>query len=1148
MYSTKSCLKGSLKNIEINVPASFGKDFDILLDRLIRILPRILQKSLLRINNRRKNYKYQIKIRVSFKKYDFETRSYNRTQAWFVSEMSEVRGSVQQNRKKVRKALEKIASTFDVFVESGSGWIVTKIDEVLLSLNRYVRFSGGAGVSRSLPWDIKRSRACVTLTEVPPNECFLYAVAACLVKRKRNAHRSGQYKNVADILRKGLGDTLGRVNSRDIARFEKRTFVSVNVYAYEDGVVFPYYVTSKRDEKFHANLFLYKDHYYPIRNMSAFVGRQAKSRRSKIFVCHYCLTYYVSCDKYEKHVRMCCKKLQSFAVPEEKEIKFENVGCTLPSPFVVYFDLESICRTPTDVANLGLKTRKQGAHEPVSVCALLVCHVNSLLSSEKPFMYTGADCIDRFFDFLSETIEYVDRLHAHPVEIVMTEEDEDSFDSQDECSFCHVSFLSPLVKKCRDHCHFSGRYRSALCNTCNLQYASYKPKIYVVAHGLSNYDSHFIIHRMHRFQTSRISVIPRTSEKFLSFSIDRFYFKDSFQFLQESLASLVDALKDKGDSVFQNVNRYVTDPDKADVMKRKGVFPYSYLSDDAKLEERSLPPIDAFYNDLAQKHIENDQFAFAQRVWSLFDCVNLRDYMEVYLLSDTLLLADVFENFRASCLKWYGLDPIHYYSLPHMTFDAFLLYCSPKLEYFPHTDFYLFLRDGIRGGVSMISQRFSEANNPYMSSFDCTKPTKYIMYLDANNLYGWAMSQVLPWGNLRWMTREELTVDFITSLPDSGDKGCFVQVSLSYPSHLHNLHCDLPLAPEHRKVSQSMLSPYAKDVAKAIGTDTKHLSLKLMTTFLPKKNYIVHYRVLKFYLKMGLKVDEISDGVMFSQSAYIKPYVDLNTRRRAESKNSFDSKLYKLLTNALFGKTIERADKRTKVRLVSDSRKFEKLAGKPTFTSSKGIHKDLALVNMKYAQLTLSKPSYIGCAVLDLAKLKMYEFHYSFIKKMYGNRARLLMTDTDSLMYEIQSDVDIYRDLNRFSCLFDFSNYSKSHDNYSAKNKRVPGKFKDEAGGKIITKFVGLKSKMYAYSMEGHEFKTAKGVPQCVVENSLTFDSYRNCMLGAEKLEHTFKGIRSDRHSVFTRELNKVTLSSFDDKRYLLDNCFSLPYGHYSLI
>lgn len=1098
--------------------------------------------------------KCQIKILVSFKKYCWETLRQISTEAWFVGDVFTVHCTESVEREVVN-SLFKITSSFDNFVQEGSGWSLDCIHKVSLNCYKFKYFSGGMG-NNCLPIFLKKKKCCLYIDKVPDNLCFTYAVAASIMRVKKNCSRAKQYEQLVDILRQKV-DIPHPTPISFISKFESKTNVSVNVFSVEHSKtgydVYPVRVTRNKTKRFHANLFLYKAHYYSIRNMSSFVMPAIKNNRRKTLVCPYCLCYYVNKDRFEEHNSLCKGKIQKYKFELVKEkILFDNYKSLLISPFVIYFDIESICLPMLEMDATGGKVLKEGKHVPISVCALRICSVDKKLSSDKPFLYTGPACIDKFLSYLEQQRRYIYNLLQRDVPIVMSESDKLLYARQTVCYFCKKPFDNNRYTKCRDHCHITGKYRFALCDPCNMGRSKPIGNITVIAHGMQNYDSHFLIQKLHRFKDKHINIIPKTSEKLLTFSYKNIKFKDSYMFLAESLSQLVNNLREKGEDNFKILHHYIREQSKSKLFLRKGVFPYSFMDSPNKLLLDRLPEKESFFNDLTNQPISQEDYDFAGKVWQEFDCTCMREYMEIYLLSDVLLLADVFENFRSNCLRDYDLDPVHYFSSAHYTFDAFMRKCGSKLDYIRDVDHYLFLRNAVRGGVSMISHRYSEANNSRMRNFDSSRESKFIIYVDANNLYGWAMRQPMPTGNLRWLQQHELILEHILSIPADSDWGCFAEVDLEYPEHLHDAHSDLPLAPEHRKVKRGELSAYATEVAEKFNINTNSYGEKLLTTFFPKKRYIVHYRVLQFYVDHGLVVKKLHRALAFSQAAIMKDYIDLNTDRRSKSQNTFDSNFYKLLTNSLFGKSIERVDKKSLMKLVSSFETYTKTAAKPNFQSAKIINRKLSLLSLKYPAIKLSKPSYIGPAILDLAKLHLYRFHYDVVKEKYGKRAKLLFTDTDSLMYEVCTE-DVYADikeLDRVHAVFDFSNYPSNHPNFNDSRKKVPGFFKDETKSLPITRFVGLRSKMYAYETEGEREnivqKAAKGVVQSVVR-SFAFSSYYDCIFQNQRIESDFTCIRSKAHQVYTRLEKKISLSPFDDKRYLRDAISSVPYGHHSI-
>ena len=360
-------------------------------------------------------------------------------------------------------------------------------------------------------------------------------------------------------------------------------------------------------------------------------------------------------------------------------------------------------------------------------------------------------------------------------------------------------YLKVMIKL--ETCYFTGKYHGAAHKKCNLQFK--KPKFTpVVFHNLSGYDSHLFIKNLGKSE-GNIKCIPNNEEKYISFSkdiiVDSFInkegkevkikneirFIDSMKFMNSSLDNLVVNLTKSGlDKLKENKKVF---KDKIKLFSRKGVYPYDYMNSIEKFDETKLPDKDKFYSKLNYCDISDEDYEHAKKVWCEFEMKTMGDYHDLYLKSDVLLLADVFEEFRNVCLENYNLDPAWYYTAPGLAWDASLKLTNVELELLTDIDMLLMFEKGTHGGISMISKRYSQANNPYMGKiYDKTKPTKYITYLDANNLYGWAMSKNLPIGNFKWMDNFE----------NWQNVPCILEVDLEYPVELHDLHNDYPLAPE----------------------------------------------------------------------------------------------------------------------------------------------------------------------------------------------------------------------------------------------------------------------------------------------------------------------------------------------------------------
>jgi len=304
----------------------------------------------------------------------------------------------------------------------------------------------------------------------------------------------------------------------------------------------------------------------------------------------------------------------------------------------------------------------------------------------------------------------------------------------------------------------------------------------------------------------------------------------------------------------------------------------------------------------------------------------------------------------------------------------------------------------------MISTRYSKANNKYMKNFDPTEESKFIQYLDANNLYGWVMSQPLPLNNFKWMTENDQSN--CLQISDQVGKGCILEVDLEYPKELHNLHNDLPLAPERVVVNKVE---------------------KLIPTLSDKKNYVLHESNLKQYLEMGLKLSKIHRGISFNEEAWLKPYIALNTQLRTKATNDFEKDFFEMMNNSVFGKTMENIRNRVDVKLRTSEKSAEKLVPKPNYERTTIFSEDLIAVHMKKTELAFNKPVYLGMSILDISKTRMCDFHYNYMKVKYGDDCKLLMTDADSLMYDVKTE-DFYKDIREdVQERFDISNFPQNH-------------------------------------------------------------------------------------------------------------------------
>ncbi|XP_050526079.1 uncharacterized protein LOC126896928 isoform X1 [Daktulosphaira vitifoliae] len=496
-----------------------------------------------------------------------------------------------------------------------------------------------------------------------------------------------------------------------------------------------------------------------------------------------------------------------------------------------------------------------------------------------------------------------------------------------------------------------------------------------------------------------------------------------------------------------------------------------------------------------------------------------------------------------------------------------LKYTRMKLELLNDYDMLLMVEQGIRGGLVQAVKHYAKANNSKTPDYDPSKPESWIVYQDCNNLYGWAMSQPMPYGGFRWYKGADPLAD-LQSLSDTGNTGRIYEVDVSYPQELHDEHNDLPFLPVND------VPPGSKET-------------KLMATLKPKQRYVVHYVNLKQAIAHGLQVDKVHRVLEFQQSAWLKPYIELNTEMRKKAANAFEIAFFKLMNNAVFGKTMENMRKRIRIELISSPERLSKLVNQPTFNDCIKYGERLCAVIMDTKMVKFIKPIYVGLAVLDISKTLMYKYFYDVLKPHYGSAIELVYMDTDSFIYLLRVG-DFYQDLAGSPDLLvhvDASSLPKDHPCYSTDRKKMPGLFSDETSGLTLFEIAALRSKCYAFDMEGSELIKSKGIRGHVVRNHLSLDDYKRCLFkddgddGDDASKRALAGenaravigvirggespptlslpytpyrqnvsIRSFEHEVRTLRTTKLALNRFDDKRYTLNNRIdTLAHGHYAI-
>ena len=705
----------------------------------------------------------------------------------------------------VEEILEEIDMARDAV---GSGWRFEKVIKLVLHTTRWDTINAGSYIE--LPQALKNKKAIINMKN-QDDKCFMWSVLRALNPKDNHPERiDNDLKSKVDILNmQGIQYPVG---FRGIDRFESQNpEISITVLGYnKDERVNTLKVSKYTGCKHDIVLLLIKDgeksHYCLVKNTSALLASQINNHKGTSNICLNCINGFKSKDSLNKHKEYCYNNecVNIMMPPPNTFLKFKNFRCSERAPFVIYADFESFIK-PMDSCDPDPNksyTKKYQKHKPSGFSYYIKSLYEDVKKSEKrTYIKTKkeeSDAEDVFVKWLEEDVKKI--ANIKPKKMVITKEEEKQFDKASDCWICGEKLGND--DKVRDHCHYTGRYRGAAHNKCNLNYS--KPKgVPVFFHNLSDYDSHLFIRSLGSPNPKEnIECIPNNEEKYITFTKNKIVgqytnkkgevkdktfkivFKDSLKFMRLSIEALVNNLPKNG---FKIISKYFK-PEQVELIKQKGFYPYEYMDTEEKFNEPNPPPREAFYSKLTGKGISNKNYSHVLNVWNSFNMETMKDYHKLYNETDALLLADVFENFRDLCLKIYGLDPVYYFTAPGLAWDACLKMTNINLELLSDLDMLLMFEKGIRGGISMISNRYGEANNKYMSKgFNRNKLKKYLIYLDANNLYGSAMSEKLPTHGFKWLTSGEMENLFNNQVVQIWEKTpCILEVDLEYPENLHD--------------------------------------------------------------------------------------------------------------------------------------------------------------------------------------------------------------------------------------------------------------------------------------------------------------------------------------------------------------------------
>ena len=812
---------------------------------------------------------------------------------------------------------------------------------------------------------------------------------------------------------------------------------------------------------------------------------------------------------------------------------------------------------------------------------------------------------------------------------ILTLKDQIHFNNQTNCMFCQVSFasLGHSKFKHRHHNHkvapvyetrlkrdgsryenlVKGNYSGAACHRCNWQVTNLRNSVVCLFHNGSAYDYPILMKGMVKAKSrvKHIKISPKGANSYYQIRYKDVKLIDSLSFLSTSLSSLVEnRCKDMDPNnpeltlplTIKSLKESRFNDEVIPYLFRKLVFPYNLpqsVEDFYKI--KSFPKKEDFYDELAESHVSEEDYQYAKDVWEKAGCKNLKDLHDLYLLCDTCMLADVWVSFSNMVFNDFGLVCSNMMTGPSLIYRAALKMGETDIELIDDMSMYETFEGMLRGGYCCATQRRVICNNIDLDSYDKNKDDVKFKLIDFNSLYAGCLRENVPVGNFRYLTKEEVAKfeckvngeKNIMNINSSkfSKKGYVFTVDIELPNDLKTLVDDFPLG----MVNTFSIDPseHTKSINEKGGQE------KLIAGHFDLCKYSFDIRLLKFYLSVGCKITKIHDVLSFNQKPVFKKYIDHCIQKRKEAirnNNSVGKQHYKLMCNSLYGRTIlNDRNFATNTHLVSIGDDLAKAQGKQHFKSVRFISKDIAAVTTNKKEIKLNSPIFIGATVLQLAKLKNYEFHYKVAKpscasfpkdripvdpkdkeiieksREYIQDVTLVYCDTDSLGYKFTMTEKGKGTDHEFLYKETFLRHYLDRSNFQVLSKDGPneagglGFLKSEVADDIIKEIICLSPKCYSIEtkqrVEKHtnikpqtKYKQAiKGCPSKVAAKIYPHSVFQNILnqTGYKVPEASTNHIRRHKQSgVQTVRLTRTSLSLYDNKRWWVDDFTSYAYGH----
>jgi hypothetical protein len=1035
----------------------------------------------------------------------------------------------------LKRLMGDIVSDVQNFEMSGSNWTFTEPLSFSVRLIKFYDPLTKSGEYIKTPEWLKKRKAIINIKN-NDNNCFYKCIYRFfnLDKKNRNNNRDIHMDVVNQWFVDNHIDTsmFNKGITVDTLRiFEETNKIAINIFGlgkngHEEttSIYLSIYINQEHNPMINLGVLEDDDksHYVLITKLNCVLSRKYDS--DKRVVCYRCLTSFSKLSALANHIHKYHSNhvlpIIKLPKPEKAYIRFsldnqKDFKKTIWYPRVCYADFEAF-NIFDDSAYWTVRYKQV----PFSYCIIspeLLDLADEMKLSKKDYR-RGCHCGNPK-DLLQHfwwDLKHLHELHFESIQRYLevpklTEEEQQLHDSAKCCMKCGHKFDHDCPKV-RHHDHSTGKYIGPWCKWCNLFEGVQHFKTIVYFHNFKGYDCHHIIKYCIEYLSyedttfKKHRVISKSKQKIIHLDVGKYVFMDSMNHLSGSLDTLVETLRKSGHK-FEICDKYGL----PECLRSKGIYPYRWVDSLDKLYETSLPSIEWFDNDITGEKCTPERYQRAKKIWEETKCETFKDYHERYQLADVLLLAEVMTKYRKDCMKLFGLDPARFVSVQSMTLTNWLKHLNGQaVEVLSDNEMYDFFRKAIRGGMCSVGEL------TYANVYN--KPGEHIIGFDMNALYPTAMLFPVPAGDYAWID-PSVGYDLLQNYDiNSSEHGFYFECDIEVPTEIHDKVSAYPLFPEM-------------------------IDGKLKATLYNKTNYIVHIIYLQLGLRLGYKVTKIHRILSFRQAPIMRDYIMmLAMERKKYPKGTTMNELYKLMANSLFGKTCENPMNYRKVKFSSGRDQVLRMLNNSRMKNYIILDEraPTMLFEMEVDEVMYNKPLPIGVTILDISKWYMQTFYYEVLQPFYGDRMKMMYTDTDSLVLKIDTE-DVKKDIKQMQEWFE-----------SDETKGLPGVMKIEKDN--ILEFRAYSPKHYYFIQNfGGELKvslTFKGIPSYARGKKMSQEEIKQHLEKSVPIpsnkEYTMMTIRSTKE--YDMELIKIVkvINDNDDKRYYIDKYHTLALGHYA--